>query len=54
MAKSKDKSWEQVLRYSLDLNWAPVDSWSLALGYRRMELPDYNMDEYSLHLQYIF
>ena len=53
-AISKNKSWEQVLRYSLDLNWVPADNWSLALGYRRLELPDYNMDEYSLNLQYVF
>ena len=53
-AISKNKNWEQVLRYSLDLNWVPADNWSLALGYRRMELPDYNMDEYSLNLQYVF
>ena len=53
-ARSKDKTWEQVLRYSIDFNWAPTENWSMALGYRRMELPDYNMDEYSLNLQYIF
>ena len=53
-AVSKNRSWEQVLRYSIDLNWVPAENWSLALGYRRMELPDYNMDEYSLNLQYIF
>ena len=53
-AISKNKNWEQVLRYSLDLSWVPADNWSLALGYRRMELPDYNMDEYSLNLQYVF
>ena len=53
-ATSKNKNWEQVLRYSLDLNWVPADNWSLALGYRRMEMPDYNMDEYSLNLQYVF
>ena len=53
-AVSKNRSWEQVLRYSIDLNWVPADNWSLSLGYRRMELPDYNMDEYSLNLQYIF
>lgn len=53
-AISKNKNWEQVLRYSLDLNWVPADNWSIALGYKRMELPDYNMDEYSLNLQYVF
>ena len=53
-AISKNRTWENVLRYSIDLSWVPVDNWSLALGYRRMELPDYNMDEYSLNLQYIF
>lgn len=53
-AISKNKNWENVLRYSLDLSWVPTDNWSLGLGYRRLELPDYNMDEYSLNLQYVF
>jgi hypothetical protein len=54
MARSKDRDWEQVVRYSLDLNWVPVDNWNVALGLRRMEMPDYSMDEYLLNLQYIF
>ena len=54
MARSKDRDWEQVVRYSLDLNWVPVDNWNVALGFRRMEMPDYSMDEYLLNLQYIF
>lgn len=53
-AISKGKKWDNVLRYSLDLSWAPVENLSFAVGYRRLELPDYNMDEYSLNLQYVF
>lgn len=53
-AISKNKNWDNVLRYSLDLRWTPTENWGIALGYRRLELPDYKMDEYSLNLQYVF
>jgi len=53
-ARSKDKDWQQVLRYSFDLAWSPVEDWNLSLGYRRLEMPDYNLDEYSFNIQYIF
>ena len=53
-AKTKGKNWEQVVRYNTQLNWQVSDDWSFNASYQRLELPAYNMDQFSLGVQYIF
>ena len=53
-ARSKDKDWEKVFRYSLGLDWAVTEDWRLRFKYQRLELPTYNMDQFTLGVQYVF
>ncbi len=54
MAKSKNKDWQQVLRYNGGFNWNYNEDLSLQGGYQRLELPDYTLDQYTLGISYIF
>lgn len=53
-AKSKGKDWEQVVRYTTEINWKASDDWSFSASYQRLQLPAYTMDQFSLGLQYTF
>ncbi|NCB23795.1 MAG: hypothetical protein EOM56_13385 [Deltaproteobacteria bacterium] len=53
-ARSKDKDWEKVFRYSVGLDWAVTEDWRLRFKYQRLELPTYNMDQFTLGVQYVF
>ena len=53
-ARTKDKDWEQVVRYNTQLSWRASDDWNFSAGYQRLELPTYTMDQFSLGVQYVF
>lgn len=53
-ARSKDKDWEKVFRYSVGLDWSMTEDWRLRFKYQRLELPTYNMDQFTLGIQYVF
>lgn len=54
LAKSESRDWDSVFRYGAGISVKITESLSFETGYRRLELPDYKMNTFTMGLQYVF